>query len=67
MTIDPNDVLSHNLANHTYVNIASGENARVSNGGPIMVSPSIQLKNCLVFLNLPYKLLSVSQMTKELN
>ena len=37
------------------------------NEGPIRIFLSIQLKNCLVLPNLPYKLLSTSQITKELN
>ena len=41
MTIDPNDVLSYIPANHTYVKIVNGENVRVSNEGPIMISPFI--------------------------
>ena len=45
----------------------NGEYVPVDQAGPLNISPSLHLKNCLLISSLSHKLLSVSHLTKELN
>ena len=46
---------------------ANGERVDVTKASIVDISPSIQFKNCLLIPSSTHKLLSVSQLTKELN
>ena len=50
----------------SHIQTANGECVRVDSVG-LVVFLSIHLKNCLLILSLSHKLLSINQMTKELN
>ena len=39
----------------------------VDQSGPVTISPSLKINNCLLIHSLSYKLLSISQLTRELN
>ena len=39
----------------------------VDQSGPVTISPSLKLNNCLLIPSLSHKLLSISQLTRELN
>ena len=67
MTFDPNDFLTHKSLSRSHIQTANGECVQVLSAGLIDISPSIHLKNCLLISSLSHKLLSVSQLTKELN
>ena len=67
MTFDPHDLLSTNPKTRTYIQTANGECVNVDQSGPVTISPSLKLNNCLLIPSLPYKLLSISQLTRELN
>ena len=67
MTFDPRDLLSHDPTNDTHINLAIGDRACVDCEGPVDISSSLKLKHGLLIPNLSYKLLSISQITKELN
>lgn len=67
MTYDPNDFLNLGSSSKTYIETASGEHVEVKGGGAIEFSRNMKLKNCLYIPTLSSKLLSVSQVTKELN
>ena len=51
----------------THIEIASGELVAVQEEGSIVVSKELKLENCLYAPALSSKLLSISQVTKELN
>ena len=67
MTFDPNDLLYTHPTNKTHIQTANGACVPVANAGAVNISPSLHLKNCLLIPNLSHKLLSVSQLTKDLN
>lgn len=67
MTYDPNDFLNLGSSSKTYIETASGEHVEVKGGGVIEFSRNMKLKNCLYIPTLSSKLLSISQVTKELN
>ena len=67
MTFDSTDLLSNGHTNRTHIQTANGECVNVAQAGTIDISSSIQIKNCLLIPNLSHKLLSISQLTKELN
>ena len=67
MTFDPMDLLSIMPTTRTHIQTANGEYVQVDKIGPIKISLSLHLKNCLLIPSLSHKLLSVSQLTKELN
>ena len=46
---------------------ANGDCVVVIRTSTVEISPSINLRNCLLSLNLTHKLLFVNQLTKELN
>ena len=67
MTYDPSDIISFKPTSRTHIQTANGECISVTKAGTVDISPSIHLKNCLLIPSLSHKLLSVSQLTKELN
>ena len=67
MTFDPNDLLYTHPTNRTHIQTANGACVPVAKAGAVNISSSLHLKNCLLILNLSHKLLSVSQLTKDLN
>ena len=67
MTFDPCDLLSTNLKICTYIQTANGEYVSVDQSGPVTISPSLKINNCLLIPRLSHKLLSISQLTRELN
>lgn len=67
MTFYSNDFLVHSRPTKSYVETASGETILVSGGGSIAITPHVTLKNCLFIPSLSTKLLSNSQLTKELD
>ena len=67
MTFDPRDFLSTHPTNRTHIQTANGECVPVDQAGHVNISPSLHLKNCLLIPSLSHKLLSVSQLTKEMN
>ena len=67
MTFDPNDLLYTHPTNKTHNQTANGACVPVANAGAVNISPSLHLKNCLLIPSLSHKLLSVSQLTKDLN
>jgi len=67
MTHDPNDFDSLSTPIITHIETANGELVAVQGGGSIVFSEKLKLKNCLYFSALSSKLLSLSQVTKELN
>ena len=60
MTFDPSDFLSTHPTNRTHIQTANGEYVPVAQPGPVNISPSLHLKNCLLIPSLSHKLLSVS-------
>ena len=59
--------LSHDPTNYTHINLANGDRVCVDQEGPIDISSFLKLKHGLLIPNLSYNLLSISQLTKELN
>lgn len=64
MTFDSRDILS---PTHTHIKLANGDCVRVDGEGPLALFSSLQLKISLFTPDLTYKLLSISQLTRELN
>ena len=67
MTFDPSDFLSTHPTNRTHIQTANGEYVPVARAGPVNISPSLHLKNCMLIPSLSHKLLSVSQLPEILN
>ena len=67
MTCDSQDFLAREPTTQTQIKLANGDYVHVDGKSPIAISPSLQLKNGFLIPNLSYKLLSISQLTKELN
>ncbi|XP_057540796.1 uncharacterized protein LOC130818653 [Amaranthus tricolor] len=67
MTFDPSDFVYTHPTNRTHIQTANGACVPVAKAGAVNISPSLHLKNCLLIPNLSHKLLSVSQLTKDLN
>jgi len=67
MTHDPNDFNSLSTCVKTHIDIASGELVAVQGDDLIVFSKKLKLENCLYVPALSSKLLSVSQIIKELN
>ena len=67
MTFDPQDFTHHKPIHRSHIKTANGECVQVQSAGSVHVSPSMHLKNCLLVPSLSHKLLSVSQLTRELN
>ena len=67
MTYEPTDLLSFTHTPRHKIQTANGEFVDVTKARPIDISPSLHLKNCLLIPKLTHELLSISQLTKELN
>ena len=67
MTFDKSDILNSKSTPRTHIQTANGDFVRVHGAGSVDVSSSIRLNNCLFIPNLSRKLLSISQLTKELD
>lgn len=67
MTFDQNDIIDPSEPNRTFIKNANGGSFPVLGAGSVEISPKIKLSNCLYVPSLSCKLLSISQVTKELN
>lgn len=67
MTYDKNDLIKPTHSKRTQIQTANGECVSVNGAGTVAVSKNIHLNHCLLIPNLSHKLLSISQLTKELN
>ena len=67
MTFDSCDLLSTNPKTRTYIQTANGECVSIDQAGLVTISPSLKINNCLLIPSLSHKLLSISQLTRELN
>ena len=67
MTCDSQDFLAREPTTQTQIKLANGDYVHVDGKSPIAISPSLQLKNGFLIPNFSYKLLSINQLTKELN
>ena len=67
MTFDPRDLLTFVPTSRTHKQTANEEYVRVDSAGSVDISDSIHLQNYLLIPSLSHKLLSVGQLTKELN
>ena len=67
MTHDPHDFNNLSTPVKTHIETASGELVVVQGEGSIVFSKELKLENCLYVPTLSSKLLSISQVTKELN
>lgn len=67
MTFDPSDFLSIVFTFGNHIQTANGECVSVDRGESVDISLFLYLKNCLLIFSLSHKLLSVSQLTKNLN
>jgi len=67
MTHDPHDFNNLSTPIKTHIETTSGELVAVQGEGSIIFSKELKLENCLCVPALSSKLLSISQVTKELN
>ena len=67
MTFDKSDFESFHKSRRTHVETANGEISPVEGAGTVQISPNLKISNCLYVPSLTQKLMSVSQVTKELN
>lgn len=67
MTYDSSDIVSSKNTHRTQIQTANGEYIPITQAGTVDVTSNIHLQNCLLIPNLTHKLLSVSQLTRELN
>jgi hypothetical protein len=67
MTFDPTDLSHHSSPRRTSIVNANGMISPVTGAGSVILSPSLHLSNTLLVPSLSHKLLSVSQITTELN
>jgi len=67
MTFDPVDISHYSPPRRTSIANANGVVSPVTGVGSITLSPSLQLSNTLLIPSLSHKLLSVSQITIDLN
>ena len=67
MTYNSSDLINTTPTTHTQIQTANRDCVSVTKTGTVEISPSINLRNCLLIPSLTHKLLSVSQFTKELN
>ena len=67
MTFDPHDLLFFGSTSRTHIQTASGENITIDSAGPIDITPSIHLQNCILFPTLSHKLLSITLLIKQLH
>ena len=67
MTFDPHDLSSIYFTPCTHVQTANSATIPVYQAGPADISSSLHVNNCLLIPSLSHKILSVSQLTKELH
>lgn len=67
MTYDPTDFMTNTAPLKSHVQTANGEIVPVTGGGSVAITPDITLQHCLLVPSLSTKLLSISQLTKELD
>jgi hypothetical protein len=67
MTFDETDFITRSLPRRTSVANANGVVSPVTGAGTVSLSPSLQLSHTLLVPSLSHKLMSVSQVTEELN
>jgi len=67
MTFDATDFSTRSTPRHTCVENANGVVSPVTGAGTVSLSPSLQLSHTLLIPSLSHKLLSVGQVTEELN
>ena len=67
MTYTPSDLFHTTPTTRTQIQTVNGDCVVVTKTGTVQISPSINLRNCLLIPSLTHKLLSVSQLTKELD
>ena len=67
MTFDPHDLSVIHSTPRTHVQTANGATIPVYQAGPADISSSLRVNSCLLIPSLSHKLLSVSQLTKELH
>ena len=67
MSYDPNDFVTREKPMKNIVKTASGEEIKVEGAGTISLAKELTLKNYLFVPNLSHKLLSVNQLTRNLN
>ncbi|WKA00241.1 hypothetical protein VitviT2T_018620 [Vitis vinifera] len=67
MTYDASDFSERSSPRRTSIANANGDISLVKGAGTVMISPALSLTNTLFVPSLSHKLLSVSQVTKELN
>ena len=67
MTYSSSNLLHTNPTTPTQIQTANGDCVVVTRTGQVQISPSINLKNCLLISSLTHKLLYVSQLIKELD
>ena len=67
MTFDPSNLLTTVPTPQTHIQTANGEYVSVEQAGSVDISPSLHFKKFMLVPSLSHKLLSFSQLTKELN
>ena len=67
MTYDPNDFVTREKPMKNIIKTASGEEIKVKGVGTISLARELTLKNFLFVPNLSHKLLSISQLKRDLN
>ena len=67
MTYDASDFSERSSPQRTSIANANGDISLVKRAGTVMISPTLSLTNTIFVPSLSHKLLSVSQVMKELN
>ena len=67
MTYEPSNLFPSTHTPYTQIQTTNGKFVDITCAGTIDISPSIHLNKYLLIRSLTYKLVSVSQLTKELN
>lgn len=67
MTFDPHDFLNNTIPRRTHIENANGVQYPVKGAGTVALSSSLSLNHTLLVPSLSSKLISVSQVTKDLN
>ena len=67
MTFDPNDFSNTTPPRRTFIANANGATYPVTRAGTVPLSPSLSLAHTLLVPSISNKLMSVCQVTKELN
>ena len=67
MTNDPSNLTHAIPSTRAQIQTANRDCVAVIKTGPVEISPPIHFQNCLLIPSLTHKLLSVSQLTKDLD